>query len=197
MAILIMLALIESCQPLMVNARCAILELGLGGSPLEYKSIKIKSHGFKCYTRYTAITRKSSLQYKLQKEYAYTGEYGIRQVNGRFCVAVGTGVTDKMGQYIDVVLENGTIIHCIVCDQKADQHTMADRITTAHNKCVCEFYLDTVLPAIKECGDVSKACPEWQSPVCEFRVFDINVFDLPKKSELPSRGNAVTVLALQ
>ena len=176
-AILVLLSLIESCQPKNVSASCVLMDLGLGGTPLEYKSIPIKSHGFKSYTRYTAITRKTSLQYKLQKEYAYTGQYGIRQVNGRFCIAVGTGVTDKMGQYVDVVLENGTIIHCIVCDQKADQHTKEDRITTAHNKCVCEFYLDTVLPEIKECGDVSKACEAWQSPVCEFRVFDINIFD--------------------
>ena len=143
----------------------------------KYKSITIKSHGFKSYTSYRALTRKTSLQYKLQQEYAYTGDYGIRQVNGRFCIAVGTAVTKNMGQYVDVILENGTLIPCVVADQKADQHTAKDRITTAHNKCVCEFYLDTVLPEIKECGDVSKACPEWQSPVCEFRVYPVNVFE--------------------
>ena len=146
----------------------------------KYKTIKIKSHGFKSYTSYRALTRKSSLQYKLQQEYAYTGDYGIRMVNGRFCIAVGTGVCKNIGQYIDVILENGTLIPCIMADEKADIHTKADRITTAHNLCVCEFYLDTVLPEIKEHGDVSYACEEWRSPVCEFRVYDVNVFDEEK-----------------
>ena len=178
--ILLVSGMIFSVQCQKVSAKCVPAIIELNNYFGTYKSIKIKSHGFKSYTRYTAITRKSSLQYKLQHDYAYTGTYGIRQVNGRFCIAVGTGVTKKMGQYVDVVLENGTVIPCIVCDQKADQHTKSDRITTAHNKCVCEFYLDTVLPEIKECGDASKACPEWQSPVCEFRVYDVNVFELPK-----------------
>lgn len=155
------------------HASCISQEIG---QSRYYVSIKIKSHGFKSYTKYTAITRKTSKQYKIQRDYAYTGEYGIRQVDGRFCVAVGTGVTKSMGQYIDVILENGTVIPCIVCDQKADEHTRADKITTAHNRCVCEFYLGEVLPRIKECGDVSKACPEWQSPVCEFRVYSKNIF---------------------
>ena len=124
------------------------------------------------------MTKKSSDQYKLQHGYAYTGQYGIRMVNGRYCIAVGTGVCKKVGQYIDVILENGTWIPCIMADQKADQHTDKKyHITTVHNKCVCEFYLDDILPRIKECGDVSRACPEWQSPVCEFRVYPVNVFE--------------------
>ena len=101
------------------NAKAVAAEIGQSKYQ-GYRTIKIKSSGFKCYTRYTAITRKSSLQYKLQKEYAYTGDYGIRMVDGRFCIAVGTAVTKKMGQYIDVVLENGTVIPCIAADQKAD-----------------------------------------------------------------------------
>ena len=160
---------------------CYIKKDYVSDKKYNYKSVYIKSHGFKCYTRYWAITTVTSLQYKLQHEYAYTGTYGIRMVNGRFCIAVGTAVTKNMGQYIDVILENGTLIPCIVTDQKADKDTAADRITTAHNKCVCEFYLGYVLPEIEYCGDVSKACPEWESPVCEFRVYDVNVFNRTDK----------------
>ena len=141
-----------------------------------YDSITVKSHGFKSYTNYKALTRKTSKQYKLQQQYAYTGDYGIRQVNGRFCIAVGTGVCKEIGQYIDVILENGTVIPCIMADQKADKHTDKKHITTVHNRCVCEFYLDEVPKRIKDCGDVSKACEEWQSPVCEFKVYSYNVF---------------------
>ena len=162
------------------KAACYILEDEYTGSfnYSDYKQITTKSHGFKSYTRYTALTKKSSKQYKLQHGYAYTGQYGIRMVNGRYCIAVGTGVCKKVGQYIDVILENGTWIPCIMADQKADQHTDKKyHITTVHNKCVCEFYLDEVPKRIKDCGDVSKACPEWQSPVCEFRVYPVNVFE--------------------
>lgn len=175
--LMLILVIIEMCRCSRAHAAIYATEIGHKDYWSIYKSIPIKSQGFKSYTKYTAITRKSSLQYKLQRDYAYTGEYGIRQVNGRFCIAVGTAVSKDVGQYIDVVLENGTVIPCIMCDQKADEHTKSDRITTAHNKCVCEFYLGTVLPDIKEHGDVSYACPEWKSPVCEFRVFYKNVFE--------------------
>lgn len=173
--LLIVLIIVEMVRCSRTNASVIASEIG---QSRFYDKITVKSHGFKSYTHYKAITRKSSLQYKLQRDFAYTGDYGIRQVNGRFCIAVGTGVTKRMGQYVDVILENGTVIPCIVCDQKADQHTKSDKITTAHNKCVCEFYLGYVLPRIKECGDVSKACLEWQSPVCEFRVYPMNVFEM-------------------
>ena len=179
--LLLLISIIAALLSEVYHGRAQAVAAETGQSKYQgYKSIKIKSSGFKCYTHYKAITRKSSLQYKLQTEHAYTGDFGIRMVDGRFCVAVGTAVTTKMGQYIDVVLENGTVIPCIAADQKADQHTKADRITTASNGCVCEFYLGEVLPEIKACGDVSKACPEWESPVCEFRVLDKNIFEEEK-----------------
>ena len=48
-----------------------------------------KYSGYKSWMPYTAITSISSPQYFLQNEYAYTGTYGIRQINGRYCVAIG------------------------------------------------------------------------------------------------------------
>lgn len=171
--LLIILIIVEMSRCSRSNAAVVAAEIG---QSRYYDRVTIKSQGFKSYTKYTAITRKSSKQYRIQKEFAYTGEYGIRQVDGRFCIAVGTAVTERMGQYVDVILENGVVIPCIVCDQKANEHTKSDRITTAHNKCVCEFYLGEVMPEIKAHGDVSYACEEWRSPVCEFRVYATNVF---------------------
>lgn len=43
----------------------------------------------KTWMPYTAITSRGSKQYKLQ-QIAYTGDYGIRMVNGRYCVALGS-----------------------------------------------------------------------------------------------------------
>lgn len=145
----------------------------------DYHSIFIESNGFKSFMRYTAITDKSSRQYKIQHNYAYTGNYGIRQVDDRYCVALGSGVGAKVGTYVDLILKNGTIINCILSDTKDDAHTLSDNITTITNGCVSEFLIDYpyLKSAIKTMGDCSYAIEDWKSPVVEIRVFDINIFD--------------------
>lgn len=100
------------------------------------------NNGFKSYMSYDAITSKSSKQYILQKDYAYTGKYGIRQINGRYCVAIGTSFKVEVGTYFDILLENGTIIPCIVGDIKADIDTEDNNIVTTSNGCVSEFIVD-------------------------------------------------------
>ena len=89
---------------------------------------------------YKCITSKSSDQYRLQ-QIAYTGMYGIRQVNGRFCVAVGSAYTTQIGQYIDLVLEDGAVIPCILADCKADIHTDTNNILTSDGS-LAEFVVD-------------------------------------------------------
>lgn len=145
----------------------------------EYFSYYLTSKGFKSFMGYKAITATSSLQYKIQHEHAYTGEYGIRQVDGRFCVALGSAVDAKMGTYVDLVLENGAILNCILADQKADIHTMEDNLTTEANGCVSEFIVDTTkLESLAaKMGDVSYVDDSWKSPVVEIRVYPINIFD--------------------
>lgn len=127
----------------------------------------------KSYMSYKAITRKSSDQYKMQQQLAYTGEYGIRQVNDRFCVAVGTAYATKIGTYLDVVLENGTVIECILGDVKADQHTDASNKVAGDGSLV-EFVVDTpyLSDIVRRTGDVSYACDEWRSTVVEVIVYD-------------------------
>ena len=44
-------------------------------------------------------------------------------VGDRYCIAVGSGYTKVIGTKIDVVLESGKIIKCILGDAKSDQHT--------------------------------------------------------------------------
>jgi uncharacterized protein YgiM (DUF1202 family) len=152
----------------------------ISDSEMSYKSYTLSSSGFKSYMPYTAITSKSSSQYKLQAQFAYTGTYGIRQVNGRYCVALGSTVAYPIGTYADLVLENGTIIPCILADQKADNDTKSDNLTTASNGCVSEFVVDSsaLVKRIKRSGSVSSACDEWDSPVVEIRVYgDMNVFN--------------------
>lgn len=145
----------------------------------EYVSYHLNSNGFKSFMSYKAITNESSSQYNIQHNYAYTGDYGIRQVNGRFCIALGSGVNARMGTYVDLVLENGTIIYCILSDQKDDKHTLDDNLTTAANGCVSEFIVDSsALESLAaRMGDISYACDDWRSPVVEIRVYPFNIFD--------------------
>lgn len=145
----------------------------------NYQEYTIPSNrGFKSYMSYKAITSKSSPQYKLQNQYAYTGQYGIRQVHNRFCVAIGTFTSATVGTYIDLVLENGTIIPCIISDFKANVHTDSSNIITTHNGCVSEFLVDkdNLHATSKKMGDVSYCEEGWRSPVKLIRVYDKNVF---------------------
>lgn len=144
---------------------------------IEYKDIFAPSNGIKSYMDYRAITLTSSKQYKLQATYAYTGNYGIRQINGRYCVAVGSYFTKKVGTYLDLYLENGEIIPCILADCKADIHTDSRNIITEHDGSLAEFIIDesSLKKEIKLHGDVSKACPEWDSPIEKIRIYEMEV----------------------
>jgi hypothetical protein len=145
----------------------------------EYTEYEIPQHrDFKSYMSYKALINHSSPQWKLQSEHAYTGEYGIRQVNERYCIAVGSHFGCRIGQYIDLVLENGVIIPCIMGDGKADQHTDVTNIFSA-NGCCSEFIVDMSCfsGAAKNSGSTSSVCEEWKSPVKYIRVYKVNVFE--------------------
>lgn len=135
--------------------------------------------GFKSYMSYRKITNKKSRQYILQHTEAYTGTYGIRQVNGRYCVAVGTSVHADIGQYVDIVLDNGTIIPIIVGDIKDDRDTYSDNIVTSANGCCTEFIIDEyeLDSKAKRSGDISSCNDSWNTKVQCFKVYDTNIFN--------------------
>lgn len=131
------------------------------------------NNSFKSFMSYKAITSKSSQQYRLQKS-AYTGEYGIRMINGRFCIALGTGFNISVGTYVDLILENNTVIPCIVGDIKDPKHTKSDNITTITNGCVSEFIVDIkkLDPLAKRMGDISYCNNMWKSSVSKIRIYN-------------------------
>lgn len=141
----------------------------------RYKEYSVpETSGFKSFMSYKAITSKSSPQYKLQHEKAYTGKNGIRQVDGRYCVAIGSYFTNEIGVLFDLVLENGTVIPCILADQKADKDTDSQNIITRHNGCLSEFIVDVgnLKREIARMGDVSYFNNNWNSPVESIRVYE-------------------------
>ena len=161
----------------------------IGDEECEFVMFNVpKTEGFKSFTQYKTkgsdkenIFNKNSRQYALQCM-AYTGTYGIRQYNNRFCVAIGTAFGASVGAYVDLILENATVIPCIVSDIKADNHTQENNMVTAHNGCVSEFIVDKYLlpyevwnTDLTGSGDISDCYKQWNSPVASVIVYDKNI----------------------
>ena len=127
---------------------------------------------FKSYMGYHMITSTSSQQYKLQED-AYTGNYGVMMVDSRYCVAIGSRFDCNIGQYFDVILENGTVIPCIKADEKADVDTDdTNTYTVKSNYCCTEFVVDTssLIQKAKRYGSL-EVIDEWDSKVCGIRIY--------------------------
>ncbi len=140
---------------------------------LFYRSYDIPENtGFKSFMGYKKLT---CWKQKRVQKIAETNEEGIRTVDGRYCIAVGTKFDAPVGQYIDVILENGEVIECVVGDIKADADTDKDNIFTG--KCCSEFIVDTkkIDKEVRYHGDMSYANKKWNSPVCQIKTYDLNV----------------------
>lgn len=132
-----------------------------------------KTRGFKSYMPYTAITNKKSKQYKLQ-QIASTGAYGIRVVDSRYLVAIGTAFNAEVGTYIDLILEDGFVIPCIVGDVKSPKHTESNNMVTSANGCVSEFIIDPnkLNDKVRKSGNVSLCDKNWDNPVASIVVYN-------------------------
>lgn len=82
----------------------------------------IEENSFKTYMDYRMITDTSSKQWEMQQS-AYTDENGLRKIDDYYCVALGSGISDKLGNKFKITFESGETIKVIAADQKADQHT--------------------------------------------------------------------------
>lgn len=125
------------------------------------------------YMDWRTITDPTSDQWALQQQ-AYTdSETGIRMVAGRYCVAVGSAITTEKGALMNVTLQNGITIPCILADCKQDCDTV-DTLVGADGGIV-EFVVTTeMLP-----GDVQLLGSNeaqfnylWQSPVESIFLYD-------------------------
>lgn len=131
----------------------------------------IPNYKLHSYMSYKSLSSTTSKQYKLQK-IAYTGRYGIRQVDGRFCIAMGSYYTTKIGTYIDLELSDGTVIPCVLADCKADIHTDSMNQKTSDGSLI-EFIVDTnyVSNQVRLMGDVSYANDGWQNKVTKIKIY--------------------------
>ena len=140
----------------------------------EMREILITEDERKSYMSYTAITNKSSPQYKMQLR-AKTDEItGIRMIGDRYCVACGSGISDKIGTYLDVTLESGAVIDCIVGDVKADRHTRGGQCLQGLDGSTIEFIVDTkrIPEEVEQTGDLS-SISGWEWKVTKITVCEM------------------------
>lgn len=130
-------------QGLCCTVATLFLFLCIGSTSTAATCYSVPSNtGFKAYMSYHAITNKKSKQWALQQR-AHTDEDGIRVVDDRYCVAVGSYFNAPVGTPIDVHLDTGTVLKCIVGDRKADADTDAMHIQAPVNGNVVEFIVDS------------------------------------------------------
>ena len=130
----------------------------------------------KSYMDWRCITSVSSPQYKLQRR-AKTASNGIRTVNGRYCVALGSYYTSKIGRYVDLVLANGEVIKCVIGDQKADKDTNSQN-AIGNDGSATEFIVSTgsLSHKTRQMGDIGYAHKGWTSKVVKVRLYNKNAF---------------------
>lgn len=135
--------------------------------------MKYQTLGYDSWNRQGHLARQSK---------AYTGEYSLRMIDGRIFIAVGSYYCRQVGTYIDVLLEDGTVLPCIMGDAKANKDTDITHRYQKYDKSVIEFIIDspgkdrrdysyfkTMYPQVH--GNFSNI-PEFSSPVKGLRVYD-------------------------
>lgn len=98
----------------------------------------------KTYMDYTAVTNHQSAQYALlNSDLAYTDTTtGLRMVDGRICIAVGTFYASTIGTKINLVMATGEIVECVLGDVKSDLHTDPTHRYQAVDGSVVEMIVD-------------------------------------------------------
>lgn len=155
---------------------CFIKKAFVNDKPASYTYFDVSGDRRKSYMDWKCITDKSSPQYKLQS-LAYTDTNGVRAVNGRYCIALGSYYTHNVGQYVDLVLQNGEVIPCIIGDCKRNRDTTSNHSVGVDGS-VAEFVVETskLSKSTKTSGDVGDASDGWKSNVSSMIVYNKNIF---------------------
>lgn len=149
-----------------------IFSLILFSIPVKAETYSVPENtGFKTYMDYRAITNKKSPQYKMVLA-TVNGDYGIRMYDNRYSVAVGTAFNARVGTKIDIYLDSGKVLNCIVGDIKADAHTDVTHTQGGHGD-VVEFIVDSKVmnKDAKRMGDCS-VLPGFAGKVIKVEVLE-------------------------
>ena len=168
-----------AAQEIRVEDLTREINMEINESPIPYTDIYVgKTNGFKSYMSYKSITDTDSPQYMLQ-EICDTDADGFRKCADRYVIAVGHGVSGQVGDCIDLMLENGQIIYCVIGDYKENKATDSANLV-GKNGCCSEFIVDpSVLRRdIKYRGNIGCGYIGWESPVLAIRKYNINYLNL-------------------
>lgn len=132
---------------------------------------------WKSFMGYDSI---SSWYQKDLQDICYTGNYGIRMYDGRYCVAVGTACNANIGDYGSLILENGVEIPIVVGDIKADRDTLENNLNTSANGCCSEFIVDMscLNKSAMNRGNISACSEDWNSVVSQIVIYNENCLGL-------------------
>ena len=174
-AVFIIVAFFASCRMVAASEVTTTGKINISINELSYTDIAVNNiSGFKSYMGYKSITKTSSPQYVLQ-QFCTTDKDGFRRCNDKYVIAVGSGVGGRVGDVVDLVLQNGQVIECVIGDYKDNKHTDAANLI-CKNGCCSEFIVDmsALRNDIKTLGNVSCGYPGWNSPVAVIRRYVMN-----------------------
>lgn len=131
------------------------------------------NNSFKSYMDADTITCKETDQYAQKNNYKLDKQTGIWTVNGRYCIAVGSYYTQKIGTYLDVKMSNGNIIECILAECKDDADT--DNTNRQNpNGSIIEFVVNesSLNKMVIKMGNCSYAKEEFKGEIESIIVYD-------------------------
>ena len=130
------------------------------------------NNSFKSYMDCSTITDTSSAQYALKYEYLSSAS-GIMVVDNRFVIALGSYYTTEVGCRVDLVMQNGSVVECIVGDCKADKHTDSMNRQHSVDKSVIEFIVatDNLNEKARQMGDCSYCDERLMGEIEAIRVY--------------------------
>lgn len=125
-------------------------------------------NAFKSYESFRGLRYS---QGRLQKK-AHTDKNGLRKVDNRYCIALGSYYTTKIGCKIDLVMSDGQVIKCILGDQKSDRHTDSRHQKHRTDGSLVEFIVDKnkLNRQVKRYGDISKLS-QFKESVRKVRIY--------------------------
>ena len=134
------------------------------------------SNTFKSYEDAECITDSSKLaQGRFKKKYRLDYQSGVWMVGNRYCIAVGSYYTKKIGVKIDLVLSHNGRKHtlkCITADSKADKDTIYNHRIHKDGS-VAEFVVNTnsLSKKARLMGDVSYAGKQFKGKIIKIKIY--------------------------
>jgi hypothetical protein len=142
-----------------------------------YKEFIPPSHStFKSYEDAGCITDSKSIpQGRLKRKYCLDRESGVYRIGNRYCIAVGSYYTKRVGVKIDLVLSHNGRKHtlkCITADSKADKDTINNHRVHKDGSIVEFVVSKTALPSkARRMGDVSYAMNKFKGEILKMKIY--------------------------